>query len=187
MTTRTFWAKHELNTETQFHRIEGYERDSVAAELNLLKMELVQFWLDSQPAFIPHRIVVRPNGFRMQWDDGLLYIFSNATQATFCQVSVEWRDSTGAIISNLYGPAEMRLYNNTLRLKYAYDQKITTREKLKNDYEITHLEVIDQHHKLARLLADDTDCTNTEFWHAWLSGFENERNVYEWKRMAEYE
>ena len=98
------------------------------------------------------------------------------------EVIVEWVDEDSHL-HNPYGPAHVSVSTKGLHIRYFSNRKESSRHYLKHQYEVTHLDVVDDDHfhkgGKAMLLADsarDHD-DNKPFWTNWIKNFEEEHHV----------
>lgn len=101
---------------------------------------------------------------------------------------VEWI-SPDNLLCNPYGPASIciKLFfgqgitqgmtDEIESLEYILDQRRSTREEVKTQYELVHLDDVEDDNSKGRLLADDRTIANKDFWFDWMKQFEEERNI----------
>ena len=101
---------------------------------------------------------------------------------------VEWI-SPENLLCNPYGPASICIkffFGQGITqgmpdyieyLEYILNQRRSTREEVKTQYELVHLDDVEDDNSKGRLLADDRTIANKDFWFDWMKQFEEERNV----------
>ena len=136
--------------------------EEVFVETPSYQVGWIKFVTDMRLERMPKSIEISKVGFTVDYFPNESGTFIRLIHGSHMRTKQIINHRTAGFGGNLYGPTDIQLLNDKSSLKMIWLKPsllVTSREKLKREYEVVHLE-----NELPSLLSDEATETNIDFW-----------------------